>query len=69
MKTNKNNTMKQSFIESINWEWVHAHHTGADGKIGPGPWCDKIIAHARRNGFAGKITPRGACRLINSMLW
>lgn len=59
----------QNFKESVNWEWVHAHHTGADGKVTPGHWCRRIITHARRNGFAGKITERGACRVINSMLW
>jgi len=59
-------TTKIAFSDAINWEWVSAHHDWErDGKVAPGPWCDRIIAHARRNGYKGKITCRGACRIIN----
>lgn len=60
---------KLSFTESVNWEYVHAHHAKDDGKVAPGLWSSKIIQHARKNGFAGKITERGACRIINANLY
>ena len=58
----------KTFRESINWEYVHAHHKLADGKVAPGPWCKRIIEHARKNGYTGKITALGACRIINAHL-
>lgn len=57
------------FRESINWEWVHAHHPEFDGPVGPGPWLDRIIAHARQNGFAGEISPAAAADIVNRNLW
>ena len=57
------------FAESINWEWLHAHHSREDGLVGPGAWLDRIIDHARRNGYRGRITERGALRVINRNLW
>ena len=60
---------KLNFKDSVNWEYVHSHHKLEDGKVKPGPWCNRIIEHARKNGFAGKITERGACRVINSNLY
>ena len=58
-----------TFAESINFEWVHAYHKESDGRVVAGPWLDRIIDHARSNGFKGKITPRGALRIINSRLY
>ena len=63
--------MKSSitFQKAVNWEYVAAHHNlERDGKVKPGPWCERIIAHARRNGYKGKITAAGACRIINANL-
>lgn len=60
---------KLNFTKSVNWEYVHAHHKLEDGKVKPGPWCSRIIEHARKNGFAGRITERGACRIINAKLY
>ena len=60
---------KITFSEAVNWEWVSAHHNlDRDGKVKPGPWCQRIIDHAEDNGYAGKITQHGACRIINSRL-
>ena len=59
----------KTFKAAVNWEFVHAHHPAAQGKVNPGPWVDKIIAHARENGFKGKITPTGAARTINANLY
>lgn len=57
---------KITFARAVNWEWVAAHHDWVcAGKVTPGPWCERIIAHARRNGYRGSITPLGACRIIN----
>lgn len=67
--TAKTNRENKKFVAFINWEWVHAHHKREDGPVRPGHWCSRIIEHARQNGFAGKITPRGACRVINSHLY
>jgi len=57
------------FKSAVNWEYVHAHHKAEDGKVKPGIWCSRIIEHARKNGFTGKITDRGACRIINKNLY
>lgn len=60
--------MRQSFTESVNWEWFHAHHVfERDGLVRPGPWVDRIIEHARTNGYRGAITPRGVCRIANAL--
>jgi len=60
---------KITFAESVNWEYVSAHHKRErDGKVKPGPWCKRIIEHARENGYKGKITAGGACRIINALL-
>lgn len=59
---------KLTLQEAVNWEYVHAHHKIEDGKVKPGPWCRRIIEHARANGYTGKITERGACRIINRNL-
>jgi len=59
---------KLTLQEAVNWEYVHAHQS-EDGKVKPGPWCKRIIACARKNGYTGKITERGACRIINRNLW
>ena len=60
---------KITFAEAVNWEYVAAHHKlERDGKVKPGLWCERIIEHARRNGYAGKITARGACRIINAKI-
>lgn len=59
----------QSLAASINWEWVHSHHTKDAGPVRPGPWLTRILAHARRNGWRGTVTPRGACRIINTLLY
>jgi hypothetical protein len=67
MKTTANK--RKSFKASVNWEFVHAHHPSNHGKVKPGPWVDKIITHARENGFKGKITADGAARIINSNLY
>ena len=59
--------MKITFAAAVNWEYVAAHHNHErDGKVKPGPWCERIIEHAQSNGYAGKITPSGACRIINA---
>jgi hypothetical protein len=56
-----------TFAAAVNWEYVSAHHSlERDGKVNPGPWCDRIIQHARSNGYKGKITNAGACRIINA---
>ena len=56
-----------TFAAAVNWEYVSAHHKRErDGKVKPGPWCHRIIEHARRNGYLGKITAGGACRIINA---
>lgn len=60
---------KLNFAHAVNWEWVHAHHKREDGRVVPGPWCSRIIGHARKNGFKGKITARGACRVVNARLY
>jgi hypothetical protein len=60
---------KLSFKAAVNWDFVHAHHPIEAGKIKPGPWLDSIIEHARRRGFAGNITPRGAARVANQNLY
>jgi hypothetical protein len=58
---------KITFASAVNWEYVASHHNrGRDGKVKPGFWCDRMIEHARRNGYKGKITPAGACRIINA---
>lgn len=60
---------KITFTEAVNWEWVNYHHQQErDGLVKPGPWCQRVIDHARSNEYAGKITERGACRIINSHL-
>ena len=60
---------KITFAEAVNWEYVAAHHKPErDGKVKPGPWCERIIEHARRNGYTGRITARGACRIINAKI-
>jgi len=65
----KNDKKAETFAASINWEYVAAHHNlDRDGKIKPGPWCKRIIAHARRNGYNGTIAQAGACRVINANL-
>jgi hypothetical protein len=57
---------KITFSEAVNWEYVNAHHNlERDGKVEPGAWCRRIIEHAKDNGYKGKITERGACRIIN----
>ena len=56
-----------NFSAAVNWEYVASHHNrGRDGKVKPGPWCERIIAHARLKGYKGKITLAGACRIINA---
>jgi hypothetical protein len=60
---------KLTLQKAINWEFVHAHHKLEAGNVQPGPWCQRIIEHARANGFTGKITERGACRIINRNLY
>jgi|GEM_PF-3537953 len=58
---------KITFTSAVNWEYVAAHHNHErDGKVNPGPWCERIIEHARKNGYMGKITASGACRIINA---
>jgi hypothetical protein len=60
---------KITFAAAVNWEWVNSHHKPEhDGKVKPGQWCKRIIGHARRNGYKGKITSLGACRVINANL-
>ena len=59
---------KLTLENSVNWEYVAAHHKRA-GNVEPGPWCQTIIEHARKNGYMGKITERGACRIINRNLY
>lgn len=61
--------MKKTFAESVNWEWVHFHHPKEAGKVKPGIWCRRIIAHARENGYTGNVTEAGACRIINRNLY
>lgn len=61
--------MKTSFSEAVNWEYIHAHHPAIAGKIKTGLWLDRIIAHARANGFSGTITLRGAARIVNNHLY
>ncbi len=58
-----------SFQSAVNWEYVQAHHKLEGGKVKPGSWCKRIIEHARKNGYTGKITERGACRIINANLY
>jgi len=58
----------KAFQDSVNWDFVNSHHSIEDGKVKPGPWCKRIIDHARANGYTGKITERGACRIINANL-
>jgi len=60
--------MKQIiFAAAVNWEYVATHHNRErDGLVKPGPWCNRIIQHARSNGYKGKITSAGACRIINA---
>lgn len=60
---------KVSFAEAVNWEWIHAHHRREDGRAEPGPWLDRIMEHARANGFRGRITIKGAIREINRNLY
>ena len=56
-----------TFAAAVNWQYVAAHHKRErDGKVNPGPWCERIIEHARKNGYMGKITAIGACRIINA---
>jgi hypothetical protein len=62
-----NSKQKLTFENSVNWEYVHAHQRA--GKVNPGPWCERIIEHARKNGYMGKITEVGACRIINRNLY
>lgn len=58
-----------TFSEAVNWEYVHSHHTAAMGKLtAESPFVALVIEHARRNGFKGKITNRGAARVINAHL-
>ncbi len=60
---------KTTFGEAVNWEFVHTQHVKESGPVKPGPWCRRIIGHARANGYTGKITEAGACRVINKNLW
>jgi hypothetical protein len=53
-----------TFAEAVNWDYVRSN----PGKVKPGPWCERIIEHARRNGYRGKITQRGASRVANREL-
>jgi hypothetical protein len=62
----------KTFAESVNWEYVHAHHKVSDGKVTPAQhptWIARIIESARRNGFTGKISLAGAARIINQNLY
>jgi hypothetical protein len=66
MKTKKSPT----FSESVNWEYVHAHQKGSTYKVkAESTFVDRIIEHARRNGFTGTITNVGAARVINANLY
>lgn len=59
-----------TFTEAVNWEYVHAHHKRADGKIKAGsPFLDRIIDSARRSGFKGRITRSGAAKIANANLY
>jgi hypothetical protein len=58
---------KITFAAAVNWEYVASHHNRErDGKVKTGPWCERIIDHARDNGYKGKISAAGACRIINA---
>ena len=59
-----------TFSQAVNWEYVHAHHTAGDGRIAvDSRFLDRIIESARSNGFAGKITRRGAATVANQNLY
>jgi hypothetical protein len=61
---------KITFDEAVNWEYVNAHHQKErDGLVKPGHWCQRILEHARDNGYTGKIKASAACRIINSHLF
>lgn len=58
------------FEEAVNWEYVHAHHTRADGEISvDSPFLQRIIENARRHGFTGRITNQTAAKVVNRNLY
>lgn len=68
-KLTKKIKSKITFADAVNWEYVAAHHNRErDGNVKCGPWCERIIEHARRNGYKGTITAAGACRIINAKI-
>lgn len=61
---------KATFAESVNWEYVHAHHKKTDGKLSAdAPFVRRIIENARRHGFKGKISLTAAARVANANLY
>lgn len=59
---------RKTFSESVNWEFVNTHQPIPVRVKDDARWINRIIGHARGNGFNGRITLLGAARVINRHL-